>query len=417
MAGRRINQINLAITCSKPQLANLHNLRLFNNIKKTFQKLASWSQFEQKIKPNFDFDAAKAGPTPDYAQLTNWAAHPNIDSKVQLTPEGIETSSAWKNGAVDCFFIYPTLYFGASNWNVPIDHAGVNELVEEMILPGQASVFNTCCRMFVPRYRQATFCSFLGAGQNGRSALSLAFKDILTAFDYYIKHLNEGRPFFIAGHSQGALHVMRLLEERIDSTALAQQLVAAYPIGFWFPMDKFGYTLKQLKPSESANSIHCVVAWDTYIETGRPIRILDRAEMWYVKEGRVTWRRRARKRILGVNPLNWKLTREVVAHQQHTGAVHVKVRSQKKINWEGVLSDDILGISCEGLSKPYIEQVSASIGRNGILYVSSPKNRIFKAILLPGKSLHLFDISLFYINLRKNINNRWEVYKDVLQKS
>lgn len=390
-------------------------MRLFNNIKKTFQQLASWGQFEQKIKPNFDYDPAKAGPTPDYAQLKNWAAHPQIDSKVKLRPEGVKESTAWKDGTVDCFFIYPTLYFGATHWNAPIDHAGVNELVEELILPAQASVFNSCCRIFAPRYRQATFCSFLGAGKNGRNALSLAFEDILNAFDYYIKHLNKGRPFFIAGHSQGALHVMRLLEERIDSTPLAQQLVAAYPIGFWFPMDKFGFTLKQLTAANAANTINCVVAWDTYMETGRPIRILDRAEMWYAKKGRITWRRRARKRILGVNPLNWKQTREVVNSTYHEGAVHVKLRSQKKINWEGVLSDEMLGINCEGLSKPYLEQVSAKIGRTGILYVSSPKNRIFKAILLPGKSLHLFDISLFYMNLRKNIKNRWEVYQKVQQ--
>ena len=392
-------------------------MKLFNNIKKAIQQLATWGQFEKKIKPNFDFDATQAGPRPDYAQLTNWAAHPSIESKVRLTPEGIGASTAWKDGAVDCFFIYPTLYFGATHWNAPIDHAGVNELIEEIIIPGQASVFNSCCRMFVPRYRQATFCSFLGAGKNGRSALDLAFQDILTAFDYYIDNWNEGRPFFIAGHSQGALHVMRLLEERIDRTDLGQQLVAAYPIGFWFPMDKFGYTLKQLKPAESANTINCVVAWDTYLETGRPIRILDRAEMWYVQNGRLSWRRRARKKILGVNPLSWKQTGETIDSQQHEGAVHVKVRSQKKINWEGVLSDDILGITCEALSKPYLAQINASIGRNGILYVSSPKNRIFKAILLPGKSLHLFDISLFYMNLRENIKNRWEVYKKVRQKS
>ena len=157
-------------------------------------------------------------------------------------------NDAWKNGEVDVFFIYPTLSFSKLNWNAPLNHAGTNELVSEMIMSGQASVFNSCCRIFSPKYRQATFYSFLGAGKNGRKALELAFDDCLKAFDYYINHFNKGRPFFLAGHSQGALHIMRLLDERIEETDLAKRMVAAYPIGFWFPIDKFGNTLKTIKP-------------------------------------------------------------------------------------------------------------------------------------------------------------------------
>ena len=28
--------------------------------------------------------------------------------------------------------------------------------------------------------------------------------DVFAAFDYYIKHYNNGRPFILAGHSQGS---------------------------------------------------------------------------------------------------------------------------------------------------------------------------------------------------------------------
>ena len=138
-------------------------------------------------------------PKPDYSNLSNWVAHPQIDSKAYFTPEGIAESDAWKAGEVDVFFIYPTLNFSKLHWNAPLDHAKTNELVREMIMTGQTSVYNACCRIFSPKYRQATFYSFLGAGKNGRSALELAFEDCLQAFDYYLKNFNQGRPFFWRG--------------------------------------------------------------------------------------------------------------------------------------------------------------------------------------------------------------------------
>ncbi len=376
------------------------------------RQLANWGQFEKQIKPNFDFKRSLSPSSPDYKKMSSWAAHPKVVSKVAFTPLGVLANTAYKEGLVDCFFIYPTLFFSNKHWNAPVDHQGVNELVEEMIMPGQASVFNTCCRIFAPRYRQATFYTFLGAGQNGRQALELAFEDILTAFNYYLRHNNQGRPFFIAGHSQGALHVMRLLEERIEGTSLVKQLVAAYPIGFSFPLDKFGQTLKELRPATSATSINCIVAWDTYLLTGRPIHLLDRAEICYVMDGQIRWEKRARKVVLGVNPLDWKRSRTMVSADQHIGAVNLQLSSSKKRNWENFMAEEPMGLVCEGLSKPYPEQVSATIAKDGYLYVSSPKNRIFRSMVMPSGNLHLIDISLFYMNLRENVEERWNAYQN-----
>ncbi len=386
-------------------------MALINKLKKTAAQIASWNKLKNSIQPDHKFGANPIPATPNYKELENWFAHPEISSKAQYTPEGVETSSAWKDGEVDVFFVAPTLNFSKLGWNAPINHVSSTELISEMIMSGQASVFNGCCRVFSPKYRQATFYSFLGAGNNGRSALELAYADCLSAFDSYMANHNNGKPFFLAGHSQGALHIMRLLDDRIEGTPLAKKMVAAYPIGFWFPQDKFGKTLKTIHPSESATDINCVVAYDTYLDNGGPIKLLDRAEIVYGGPNQTKWVKRNKKKPFGVNPLNWKNTDEIVGEAAHKGAVHLLVTSEKKANWDGFLSEDKIGMNCTGLSKPYLEECSAQVRADGILYVSNPKNWAFKNMIMPGGSLHMSDYSLFYMNLRENIQQRWVAYQ------
>ena len=64
-----------------------------------------------------------------------------------------------------------------------------------------------------------------------RAAFELAYSDVLRAFDYYLAHENHGRPFILASHSQGSLHALRLIQERLAGKPLQKQLVAAYLIG------------------------------------------------------------------------------------------------------------------------------------------------------------------------------------------
>jgi len=385
-------------------------MSILENLKKKAQQIAGWGRLKKSIQPDHDFGTKIIPNAPKYGELSNWFAHPEIASKVHYTPEGIAENDAWKNAEVDVFFIAPTLNFSKLGWNAPINHPSSTELISEMIMSGQASVFNSCCRIFSPKYRQATFSSFLGAKNNGRKALELAYADCLKAFDYYLAHFNNGRPFFLAGHSQGALHIMRLIDDRIEGTVLAKKMVAAYPIGFWFPVDKFGKNLKSIRPGESPTDVNCVVAYDTYLETGGPIKILDKAEIVYGGNSQVKWVKRNKKTPLGVNPLNWTRELKKVPETAHLGAVHLNIKSTKKPNWAGFISEDTLGLNCVGLSKPYEEECSAQIRKDGFLYVSNPKNWAFKNMVMPGGNLHMSDYSLFYMNLRTNIEQRWNAY-------
>ena len=391
-------------------------MKIFANLTKSIRQIAQWKQLLKQIKPTTDFDIEYALQSPDYSKLSSWAAHPNITSKAYFTPASIPMNDSWKAGQVDCFFVHPTLYFSPNNWNASIDSVATNELVDELIIPGQASVFNTCCRIFAPRYRQATFYSFLKTSKNSRQALTLAGDDILAAFEIYLKEWNQGRPFFLAGHSQGALHIIRLLEERIHNTSLAKQLVAAYPIGYQFPLDKLYRTLPNISASTSKQDIHCIVTWDTFLETGKPLSFLDRAEMCYYENEKLTWERRAFKKLLGHNPLTWQQEKDWVDSEQHKGGVHVLLERSQKMTLHQIVSQQPMDLSCTQLSSFYPNLVKAKIGRKGLLFVSPPTHRLFRNFVIPGGSLHVFDIALFYMDLRNNIEERWVAYQQLYKK-
>ena len=60
--------------------------------------------------------------------------------------------------------------------------------------------------------------------------IPVAMSDCVRSWGYYIKHLNNGRPFILAGFSQGAHALMEILKRMPDS--VASRMVAAYPIGY-----------------------------------------------------------------------------------------------------------------------------------------------------------------------------------------
>lgn len=85
---------------------------------------------------------------------------------------------------------------------------------------------------FAPYYRQCSLQSFED-DSTAAARMPLAVSDVKRAFDYYLSHLNGGRPFILAGFSQGAHIVLQLLKE-MDETVF-HRLVAAYVIGVTIP--------------------------------------------------------------------------------------------------------------------------------------------------------------------------------------
>ena len=80
---------------------------------------------------------------------------------------------------------------------------------------------------YSPYYRQCSLQSF--ASDSASIRFAVALDDVRRAFAYYIDNQNNGRPFVLAGFSQGAMIARELLKEM--DASVYQRMVATYLIG------------------------------------------------------------------------------------------------------------------------------------------------------------------------------------------
>jgi hypothetical protein len=130
----------------------------------------------------------------------------------------------------DCFYIYPTVSQESTpNSNLVVQPAETQSAEE------QAAWFSTVCRVWAPMYRQVTFKEILSANLTANSApIKIAYRSILSGFEDYLRHYNDGRPIIFLTHSQGSVMLIRLLQnlvERDHDTALRNRIVYSIILG------------------------------------------------------------------------------------------------------------------------------------------------------------------------------------------
>lgn len=313
-----------------------------------------------QIAPEHDFDPALAPAAPDYSLDSAWAALPGSAGPAGDSPDDAPQATA----EVGVFFLHPTSYFGKDNWNQPQDFAAANWITDQRVLRHQASTFNACCEVFAPRYRQATFFSYLDDDGNGEQALDLAYTDVLAAFEAFLQR-NGDRPFILAGHSQGSQHGARLLRERIKGSPAQDDMVAAYLIGFALdPRDMGG-----LPVCDSATATGCVIGWNA----------VDGDSAGLNGEGRD---------IVCVNPLSWRHDGERVDNAQNLGGIGYPSYN------EVAVGEDVTAMVVE----PGVADARCT---GGNLQVSDLRSERFPS-RMPGASMHVYDYSLYYLNIREN---------------
>jgi hypothetical protein len=200
---------------------------------------------------------------PDYSKLEYWAAHPDKWDPSDSIPKPLRGESAAK--MVDVFFLHPTTLTSDMDTaydNARIDDPKLNEKTDSRPILYQASVFNGSCRVYAPRYRQAHLrMYYIPDTVRAKAAFDLAFEDVSRAFQYYLEHLNQGRPFIVAAHSQGTTHAKRLMREFIEpDSQLRARLVVAYILGI--AVEKSAYQV--LQPCKDSLSTGCYISWRTY---------------------------------------------------------------------------------------------------------------------------------------------------------
>jgi len=130
----------------------------------------------------------------------------------------------------------------------------------KMVRQIQTSVFDESCNVYMPYYRQISMPA-PGSDYPGIINYISGF-DATDALDYFLTNLNEGRPFILAGHSQGAATLLALLENYMTKHPEAlKRMVAAYPIGYAVTKDFLART--GLKFAEGATDTGVIVSWNT----------------------------------------------------------------------------------------------------------------------------------------------------------
>lgn len=327
--------------------------------------------------PTAAFAPMPASTAPDYARPAAWLARPDLpDDPSRWLPPGSPANPA-PRAAV--FYVPPTTYIDRDRWNAPIDDKTAND---RLILFGQsqASAFNGVGVVWAPRYRQATFGAFL-AGDDRRvaQAIDFAYQDVARAFDVFLAAVPADQPIILAGHSQGSLHLLRLLREKVAGKPVARRIVAIYAVGWPISLTADIPALG-FPACKTAAQARCIVAWQSFADPADPRQLKAYLQNG---EGYAGLPRRGTK-MLCVNPLT------------------------------GVADGDAPALANKGALVPRASLggvdltpglVPARCLPDGILSIG-PEPAGFGNYVLPGNNYHVFDYALFWANIRDDVSRR-----------
>lgn len=330
----------------------------------------------QAMVPTTTFKAEPALAGNAYDDRRMWLARPDIpDNPALWTPRGY-TPTTHPQAAV--FFIHPTSYLNRAHWNAPLDDAEANARAA-LFLRGQASAFNGIGAIWAPRYRQATFGAFLTDSKAALDARALAYRDVLSAFDAFLKQIGPNQPIILAGHSQGALHLTHLLHDRIAGTPLARRIVAAYVIGW--PVSKTAdVPALGLPECTTPDQAGCILSWQTFAEPADPSLIFDAFDA----TAGFTGAPRAGTALVCTNPLTG-MPDDAAPANANQGTLYPAADLRT-----ATITPGRIGAKCEG---------------RGILSIGTPPDLVGNYVL-PGNNYHVFDYSLFWANIRADAARR-----------
>jgi hypothetical protein len=328
-----------------------------------------------------------APPPPDYAIAANWAARPGYPGAAAAVAPGATPAAA--RPAIDIFYVNPTSYRSDSNWNQDVADAAANAFNDGSVVARQAGIFNGCCRVIAPRYRQASTRAFRTMAGGGEAAFAIAYGDVLRAFDHYLRHDNHGRPFILVGHSQGARHVAQLLDDRVDGRPLAKQMVAAYVVGIDLTVGEFGARYKTLPACASPAQTGCVVGWNSIL----PGADLDKLATGFAARYVARHGDNPGKAPFCINPLTFDAQRPAAPASAAQGSVP--------------------GDPDASPMQPLVAGSVAAHCEKGFLVVEPSPALALKP--LPGGSMHYHDFGLFHADIRANAITRAQAWQNARQ--
>jgi len=313
-----------------------------------------------------------------YQDTAMWLSHPRFTQATdpaRWRPEGAPAADS-DSPQFAVFFVHPTSYLERTHWNAPLGDAQSTSRARTF-LRGLASPFSAG-EVWAPRYRQATFGAFLTDAPEANQAIEAAYRDVAQAFDYFLAQVGEDTPIVLAGHSQGARHVLELLRKRIAGTALQSRIAMVYAVGWPISADHDLPALG-LPACERPDQGGCIVSWSSFAEPAEPGLWLE----YYRTSAGFDGQPHGKSRILCVNPIS--------------GVIDGNAPASANL---GTLVPD------ENLTSGELVPggVPARCDSRGLLLIGDPPE--LGPYVLPGNNYHVYDIPLFWRNVQADVSRR-----------
>lgn len=295
----------------------------------------------------------------DYSKASNW-----------LTADSKGTKG------VDIFYLYPTTYQKGTK---DPDYCKINNI--SMIkgangyLNSQATAFLPAGNIYAPYYRQADPRYVLSKStteEQDNAIRVIPAADGVAAFKYYLEHYNNGKPFILAGHSQGSSVLLFILSELKNQPEVYNRMVAAYVIGCPVTKDY----LKQnphLKFATGPDDTGVIISYNTEAEGVKNNPIM-------------------RPGAISINPISWTLSNEQIPKEDNAGS----------ITYINLTLSDL---------KPVKNFASAKVDpQRGVVVCNSVDINKYSVKNIPKGIYHLYDYSFYYYNIQENALNRVQKY-------
>ena len=316
-------------------------------------------------------DSSKSEPVAtDYSQAAHWLSLPATVK------------------AVDVFYLYPTAWQKVNN-----SDPDICDIDNPSMLAGsasafarQATAFETFANIYAPYYRQAdaAYVLALPLAEHDAVIAGIPTLDAVAAFDYYIKHYNNGRPFILAAHSQGSNVLINLLAGYMkDHPDVYSRMIAAYVIGYPVTAQYLADN-PHLKFATGADDTGVIISWNTEAPVIGGVNP--------VLSGLVG---------LVINPLTWTTEETFIDNSYNLGSILLKSN--------GSVAEDANG-NFELMTPSADAQIDKT---KGVLICStvdaniwSPGPSTQNPVAFPKGVFHTFDYPFYYYNIRANAQNR-----------
>lgn len=310
------------------------------------------------------FKQAPAADVTDYSQAVHWLSIPVVSHDV------------------DVFYLYPTAW-----QKVQDSDPNICDIDNPSMLAGSAAAFErsatafeTFANIYAPYYRQAdaAYALTLPLPEHDALIAGIPTTDAVAAFDYYIKHYNDGRPFILAGHSQGSNVLINLLTGYLkDHPEVYQRMIAAYVIGYPVTAQTIAEN-PHLKFAEGPDDTGVIISYNTQAPDVAP-------GVNPVLSGLTG---------LVINPITWTRTETPATTDEGLGSIMPDPATLK--------------------FGPVPQYADARVDiAHGVLIATTADEDVLYELTqhgFPRGVYHSFDYPFYYFNIRANAQNRVDKY-------